>query len=486
MIPEQARKIVAVQAIEQSDPDDLVLTDSDRREAGASAGAPLPKDAESWKEDRFLSERAELLLVRASSRHGDSARWFRQPIERHRFGWLLLGLCLVAAILGFLTNELGPERRINILSFPLLGIVAWSLFVYLREAVLFFRRRGDLFRDGWLEALVRFVQPTKAPPFAEGEGEKGKVLAAAATLFSDRWRGLLAPVTGARLKSMLHLVAFVLAASAIAGMYVKGLANEYRAVWESTFFEEGAELRPFLRTVLGPAAALKGEAIPSAAELDAIHWRAAEEEVAGESAARWIHWYAITIGLFVLLPRLFLAASWRWRASRLARTLPIREVSPGYYERLLAVSKGKSLDVLVAPYAVPVDDDLRRAVRSALEDRFERAVEPEWLATVAFGEEEEVELPDAQVGTFIPVFDFAATPEKETHRALLDRYATLLNEGPNRVECLFLDTTGFDRKAISFADAEKRRADREDAWRILLEGSGVEPVFFTRLRTAAI
>ena len=46
-----------------------------------------------------------------------------------------------------------------------------------------------------------------------------------------------------------------------------------------------------------------------------------------------------------------------------------------------------------------------------------------------------------------------------------------------RVEFLLLDTTAFNRKADSFADADKRRGDREKAWEQLLEGSGIEPLF---------
>jgi len=49
-----------------------------------------------------------------------------------------------------------------------------------------------------------------------------------------------------------------------------------------------------------------------------------------------------------------------------------------------------------------------------------------------------------------------------------------------RVEFLLLDTTAFNRKADSFADADKRRGDREKAWEQLLEGSGIEPLFFSQ------
>ena len=323
------RTTLVVQALEQSDPGEVVLQDEDKREVGMAAGAPLAKNLSTSEENAFLAERAGLLALRATTRFPEETRWFRRDPNHHRLNWLAIGLCLLAVVIGFLTNELGPDKRINILSFPLLGLIVWSLIVYVRELILFFQNRDRLFRDGWLQGLIRFVQPKIKKPDSNLGSEAAGILRVASQIFADRWREMMTPVTGARVKSLLHLVAFLLAASAIAGMYVKGLANEYLAVWESTFFEEGSDLRPFLKVVLGPAAQITGDEIPTTTELDAIHWKSGQSgSVAGENAARWIHWYAITVGIFVLIPRLALSFIWRWRGSRLLRTLPFRKVFP--------------------------------------------------------------------------------------------------------------------------------------------------------------
>lgn len=468
MKPDDARKILALQAIEQADENGTVLTEADYREAAKTAGAPLPKDVDRSGERHFLATRADLLLIRVTSRFPEAARWATTLPSRHRIGLFAMILMIIAAVVGFLTNELGPEKRINILSFPLLGIILWSLVVYLREIVLLLRKREQLFSGDWLAWIVDTLQP-KIPATAPADEKDTLALAGAQVLFEKRWKKLLIPVTGSRIKSILHTTALVLALSAIGGMYVKGLANEYRAVWESTFFSESAQLRPFLSLILGPAAALTGDSLPTVDELDLIHWKAGTEEAAGQNAARWIHWYAITIGIFVIIPRGLLAIFWRTRAAHLARTLPFREVSSGYFDHLLAISTGSSLAVTIVPYPVSPDESVQRRILRTLEDQFEKPVDIDLLAAVNFGEEEEA-IPGLD-GEVIPLFDFSSTPEKETQLAL---YQTLSGAAPNPVRFALLETSAFDRKTASLSDGEDRRQARMTAWKNLFEAEALE------------
>lgn len=469
MTADEARSILIAQAIEQSDSDERVLSDADRREASSIAGAPLPGDLRTAAEDSFLRERADILITRTASRFPEAADWIRRPKTDHRFKIVSVVLLASAAVLGFLTNELGPDKRINILSFPLLGILAWSVLVYLREVYLLLRK--DRMGDSWISSLGSWIENEKGKSADPPSSEPSAELRAAETLFRDRWRRITTPLQTARVKSLLHLVALVLAAAAIAGMYVNGLANEYRAVWESTFFPDGNSLLPFLRTVLGPAAALTGDSLPTAEELDLIRWRATEAEVAGENAARWIHWYAITIGLFVLLPRAILSLLWKGRATLGLRNLPFREVSPSYFDHIIATSSGSALSIHVIPYSFEPDQELREAVLRRLESHFQRPVDIHWAPSIPFGEEEGFSLPEGDSAHFIPLFSFSATPEKETHRALIN---SMRESGGERVSLLLLDTLSFDSKNESLADASERRRKREEAWQFLLEGSEVE------------
>lgn len=453
------RQILLIQAVEECDGDGVLLTDGDRREASVLAGAPLPKPTSASIEDRFLADRAAELRRRLAARRPELAKNLKSTPPSSRALAAFPALLVVAAIAGYLTNELGPERRINILAFPLLGLLAWSLLVYLREISLLFRRGDAGFLGPWLAWTER------RPPGGDEAATDSPVWLRASALFEKRWRRLRAPLIFSRLKARLHLAALVLAASAVGGMYVKGLANEYRAVWESTFFIESAQLRPFLRAVLGPAAALRGDEFPSLEELDAIQGAGSE----GESAARWIHWYALTVAIFVLGPRGALALLWHLRARRLARGIPYRSVAPRDFERLLLVSSGATRTLLLVPYAFEPELE---SFRSSLEEHYGGAVEMERAPTVAFGEEEDVVLPTPEGETeVLPVFNFAATPERETHLAL---YRTLSSRSPKPVRSVVLETSAFDRKSASFAEAASRRADREAAWRGLFRDEAVE------------
>ncbi len=459
MSPEDSRNILMLAAVEEADENGLVLPLGERHEASRQAGAPLPANPGRAREEVFLAARATALLERLHGRLSGTA-WLDPSAPAHpsRHPGLVLGLLLLAAIVGYLSNELGPEKRINILSFPLLGILGWSLLVYLREIWLFVsRKRPERFTRLFARLAPRPVENATDDPAAS-------VLAGARRLFEKRWAQLSAPATAARLKSLLHLAALVLAASAIGGMYVRGLANEYRAVWESTFIADSAQLRPLLQAVLGPAVAISGGTLPSIEQLDAIRGA----DATGENAARWIHWYALTIALFVLAPRAFLALLWRLRATRLARTLPYRETAPRYYARLLATSSGSARRAALVPYAFEPDEATKTALVRRLEDEFGAAVEAVWLPSIAFGDEEEktVALPGAGAET-IPVLSFAATPERETHLAV---HRTLSSLASDPVRFVLLEAGAFDRKTQGLADAAERRAAREEAWRRLFAG----------------
>jgi len=474
------RKIVAIQAIEQCDNEGEILSDSDLREAAAIAGAPLPKSPGDSEIDSFFSERAELLSIRALTKFPKPAQWIEERSGGHRFGLLALGLIAVASVLGFLSNELGPDDKINILSFPLLGILAWSLLISIREVFLFFRSRASMSEGevAWLRPLLSTDRGSGA---GENEGgDESSSWEAAKSLYFRRWTSLTMPRLFAKVKILFHTVALALAVSAIAGMYLKGLANEYRAVWESTFFEDGEALRPFLSGVLGPAAALLGDEIPSTESLDRIHWKADEGEVVGENAAQWIHWYAITLFLFVILPRGFFILVWQWKDHRFRRTIRYRSVSPGYYEHLIAISSGTSREFTLIPYGLELGDGERRAIERGLETHLEGPVALTFENPVAFGEEEDLPefVSDHSETALVPLLNFASTPEKETHLALVQ---SLEEKSTSPLPFLLLDATDFDRKSEGLGDAKQRREDRENAWRYLLSEKPLELVIVSAL-----
>jgi hypothetical protein len=477
MTTEALRNILLAASVEESDPDGRLFPAEERDEAARASGAPLPPQPGRAAEDAFLAARAAFLLEKAGSRF-PTATWLDPTAPAHpaRHPLAALLLLALAAALGYFSNELGPERRINILAFPLLGILAWSLLVYLREIWILARPVDAL--PAWFQPERLFREKREPAPTrsAGSDDETATLLATARTLFLRRWAKLSAPSATARIKSLLHTAALVLAASAVAGMYVRGLANEYRAVWESTFIEDSATLRSLLGFVLGPAAALLGSELPSAAELDAIRGH----DAAGEGAARWIHWYALTIALFVVAPRAALAAVWRLRASRNERRLPYRETAPRHFARLLATSTGTTRRVLLVPYAFEPDPARRAALASRLEDELGAAVSADWHPALAFGDEEDFALDEpVEEGTeILPVLSFSATPEAETHLAFC---RTLAARFPDAIRRVLLDAEAFDERSRELGAVAERRTEREGAWRRLFAGEPAELVFHPEL-----
>ena len=167
MKPEEVRKIIIVQAVEQTDEKGVAVHNSDRIDAAAIAGAPLPKDSSSADQHSFFAKRSEAIIPRLLARFPDMSSLLLASGDKHRLGLLSGTLFVVAAAVGFLTNELGPEKRINILSFPLLGILAWNIIIYLREAVLFFHHRDTLFSGYWTSACVPVPSSPMAPQPSE-------------------------------------------------------------------------------------------------------------------------------------------------------------------------------------------------------------------------------------------------------------------------------------------------------------------------------
>jgi hypothetical protein len=123
------------------------------------------------------------------------------------------------------------------------------------------------------------------------------------------------------------------------------------------------------------------------------------------------------------------------------------------------------------PYAFDPDEPTKRGLVRRLEDEFGASVEAVWLPMIAFGEEESFVLAPTVAGAeILPVFSFAATPEREAHLAA---YRTLSGLAPNPVRFVLLEAGAFDRKSCDFADAASRRAAREEAWKRLFADESI-------------
>ena len=458
-----AREVVLVRAVESTEAGRALWSDEDRAWASRAAaevvgaGAPL---------ERFVARRASLAIERLSGAHAEIGRALRAATWRP---WVGTALVLAALAASFAVDRIGTPQRVNVLAFPLLAVLAWNLLVY--AAIVLHGMWGALRRNGpalgpIAGAVARLARGVPALADAAGDARIGGVLAA----FAQDWARAASRLHAARIASVLHRSAFAFALGAIIGLYVRGLVLEYRAGWESTFLD-AETVRTVLGLVLGPAATVTGIELPDAAGLDAMRFGAAGT---GENAAPWIHLYAVTIALVVLVPRALLAFGTGWSARRLARNLPM-PLGDVYFQRLARQISGDAARVHVVPYGYQLSPQATLGLEAALRRVFGTRAEVSIAPGVAWGGEDAMPdglIPKAPLALAVALFNFSATPEPENHGTFLAALAVALG-GASPLVAL-ADESGFRAR---FPAESVRLVKRREGWRALAEAQGVTPLF---------
>jgi hypothetical protein len=458
-----AREVVLMRAVESTEAGRAVWTDEDRSWASRAAaeveGAGAPPE-------RFIARRASLAIERLSGEYAAVKRALRAATWRPWVGTILV---LIAFAAGLAVDRIGTPQRVNVLAFPLLAILAWNLLVYAAIVVhgvwgVVHRRARTL--GPIAAAVARVARGVPAVAHAARDARVGGALAG----FAHDWAHAASSLHAARVANVLHLAALALALGAIGGLYVRGLVLEYRAGWESTFLD-AASVKAILDAVLGPAAALTGIELPDGAELEAIRFGASGT---GENAAPWIHLYAVTVALVVLVPRFALAFGTWWSARRLARSLPLRLDEP-YFQRLARQVSGDVARIRVLPYGYQLAPQATLGLQAALRRVFGARAEISVAQGVAWGGEDampESLIPNEPLALAVALFNFSATPEPENHGTFLSALTVALDGRAPLVAVL--DESGFRAR---FTHESVRLAKRREGWRALAEAQSVMPVF---------
>ncbi len=464
----QAQAVLLARAFEETDAQGAVLRPRVRQEAtetARAAGGPPEEQA---------ARRAEILLGELETAVPGLAtvrRATRVPLR------VLLPLPAVALVAGALSNALGPERQINILSFPLLGIIAWNLLVYAGLVALLGRRglrsrrsaEGEGAPQGAGEARWRGVLGSIASFFAEHALRRVRLPDAPRTSVSTLalrsywrcWAPLAAPLVAARVRFTLHLSAALLGLGAVVGMYVRGLTFEYRATWESTFFDADVAAA-LLHAVLGPAAALLGVTLP-----DAAHIAAMRAPAGSDSAALWIHLWAITAGLVILVPRTLLALGAFARQRRLAGNLAVDPFA-GSFRALHAPDRGAGLRVEVLPYSYGVSGREADTLRELLHDVFGLRADVRIQPVLPYGAEPQMG-GDDDPACAVVVYGLVQSPEREVHGRFVEDVRARARNGT----CV-LAVVDSSRWHERFAGSgERREVERRRAWDRVLGEVGV-------------
>lgn len=449
MTESDALDVTAVRVVETADQGRAVWTDADRAWASQEAAAAVGESAEPGV---FLAHRARLALDRldgpwASLRKGVRALAWRP--------WLGLVLVLAAFLAGLLADRVGNTQRINVLAPPVFLLLVWNLLVYLLL----------LASPLWRNAAHQVVDPLRALVARLGtagvQGRRkpggGTPVAQWVAAVAAEWGRLAAPLYRLRAARILHLAAAALALGVVAGLYLRGLAFEYRAGWESTFLEPAA-VRAILATVLAPGAWLGGMPIP---ELDRI---AAMRAPGSENAATWLHLIALTLLALVVLPRLLLAALAGWRESRMVQALPLQLEQP-YFRRLLRGFHVEPNPVQVLPYGFNPTQAAVAGLQTLLARLVGGTASVHLAPPAAYGDDDDrslAQLP-GESGPLVLVFNLAATPERETHGAFAQAAAARASAAQPLL--VVVDETSFKARA---GDDPQRLQERREAWRTLL------------------
>jgi hypothetical protein len=474
------QNILLVKAVEESDADGSVLPVAEReaatREALRAHPAPGPgadrpaRERHAW---RVLEARAAGLKARLEHRHPVVAHALR--LEDHA-GRLTLVLVLAAFVAGAALSLWDSRTRIEILAFPLAGVVLWNLAVYAWLAYVSLRRDAPA---GVVAGAFRMVTwPARwAWRRAAGLIRKAafhhKPLASALRQYSDQWWPLAQPLLVAHGKRLFHLAAAALAAGLVAGFYFRGMVFEFRAGWESTFLGP-AQVSALLHLLYGPAAALTGVALPAdAASVSALHWPGG---AGGGAAAPWIHLMAATALLYVIVPRLLLAAAAWIELERVSRRVPVPDPLLAYARGLLAGSDAAlpAARLRVVPYAYRPAQSSRDGMARLLRAAYGGDARVDLLEPVPYGAEEQLasRLAGDPADVDVLLLDMAATPEAENHGTVLTAARAHAGASATARLLVLVDESPFLEAMRGLPD---RVTQRRDGWSDFVARHGLDP-----------
>ncbi len=491
-----------IQAIEETDRLGEVIPLADRAQASRTAlrespglptAATLPLSRQS---EAFLVRRAERLLERLRAR---SPAVVQVLTLAGGLSWVGRAILLIAFMLGVSLSALDGSRRINILAFPLIGLIAWNLCVYLILLLGWMRSRHSLVRVSPASTYERWIS-ARIEGLLRRSTRFNVPLTSGLRRFAGDWRSIAQPVLVLRGKRLFHLGAAVLAIGLIAGMYVRGIALRYEAGWESTFLGPRS-VQVLITALYGPAAALSTIPLPSSEQISRLRWTAVG---GGGDAAPWIHLIALTAVLYIVLPRLLAVLVANFGIWRRSRRSPLPASLLGYARALvLSVGDGTVREVVrVTPYAYELRPDSLAGLERLLAATCGVSLSLDLLEPIRYGEEDGIasRLAGATAGvrTFVAdsgrtilsrepvagnastadwnviVMSLAATPEVENHGVLIAAVRDWLAQHASATPLLVvIDEAAYAARMKGDAAFQARLPERRTLWREFVAGYGL-------------
>ena len=406
---EQARLLTWTKVLEEEALKRQKITISELKEVTARCAREVGEQADFKK---LLLTRAEgvLELLRSKS---------AVPSKRPQgIPYLVIGSALgvLAFIGGVLTNEFSVTgNRINLLSPPLLGVIAWNILVYC-----------------WIAAAVLF--------------NRGK-----------------SPV------GFIHFSAALFGLGLIASIGIHGWGTEYTVGWESTWLsEKPAAVLTFINLFYGMIptnADLFNQLTPQV--IESMKFGAGH----GQNAAPWLVQLFYIISLIVVVPRVLLGLYAYAKARYIENHFPI-DLESVYYSNILRQWRGQTMLIQIIPFSYPLTEKVKDEIQ-----KFASELHPENSRCVFSAAQHEntklPEIPGGEQTEVVAVFAMTSTPETEVQGNFINELKQKVQDSKALLR-IVVDTSGF---LARFANTPQRITERKKNWSNFLAPYGVSFAF---------
>ncbi|THU02816.1 DUF2868 domain-containing protein [Lampropedia puyangensis] len=425
MNEQQYRDVLLAKAIETpTSPDAALLSQHDTRVATEKALHELRsnKSSNTRKLERLAARRAQLLLHTAASREKHIAA-LRTPARRWS-AWLWW-LPALALILGFCSEKITEPHRLSLIALPLLAIVVWNLVMYLamlaRLLIKLLRRNKK--HATATETLLAVPAPVQRWWSRSTAAMKEPAIRSIYQRFLQDWSPYLQRKQARLVQCMLHLCAAMLAVGVVAGLWVTGMFAEYRIGWESTWLN--AQHMQYLTNLLTwPAQKILGMPAWTLEQMQLLQTWPTGNQQGGQ---QWIVAYSLLLVLVVVLPRLLLAL---WNAVamlKMGQSLHLPLASP-YFQKLARDFSSDTTLVLIHPFSMTMNAQRQQVLQHYVHAHLGAAAHLQFAPKIEYGEAAgnsgyfRDTLQDTEPNLQILLFNLSATPEEETHGAVMAQF----------------------------------------------------------------
>lgn len=474
------QRVLKWRALEEGDADGVLVNAERRREATAHTRAGLTSEEISGdvleeRSESFLDKRAEWLDREAVGWRGELIRVLDLLcVPQGRWSWALVGWAL-ALLTGYWFTDLGQASEFNLLALPLVGLLAWNAVVIVLGVLCeLIPTSAVAGRGGWVAEFL-----------AHGISRMGKaskeVGSGVAETVRTRYEELAWPLAWRRLqmrlRMWLHVAAALLAIGGAAALYARGWSHEYRAVWESTLLGE-SEAKAFFETLFKPASKVLRVPVPLD-QIAGMHRTSGKVEKPAP-ALPWIHLYAGTLLVLIVLPRLLLAGLGVARCGRVIAQ-PARALHwGGYLRTLLRAVEGGSERIQVLVHAIEPTLTHREVWDRGVRERFGGMARAEYVRIPAGEEDEFAAAWQPICANLVMLFNMATTPEAEVQRRLVsDVRQRLLTKHAEPELIVLLDGT-----SLAGRWSPEKIAGREQLWSQMVEGLASDVIVAVRKESA--